>query len=79
MYDFTKEDAVSITQSDGALIEQQVLSLDLRLGNKCNLQCVMCYPGESNQWYKIQEQITIQKELFFGYFHFIFAQKKENF
>jgi organic radical activating enzyme len=61
MYDFTKEDAVSITQSDGALIEQQVLSLDLRLGNKCNLQCVMCYPGESNQWYKIQEQITGSK------------------
>jgi organic radical activating enzyme len=61
MYDFTKEDAISITQSDGTLVEQQVLSLDLRLGNKCNLQCVMCYPGESNQWYKIQEQITGSK------------------
>ena len=58
MYDFTRKDAESITLSDGAITEQRVLSMDLRLGNKCNLQCVMCYPGESNQWYKIQEQIT---------------------
>ena len=61
MYDFTREDAESITLSDGAVTEQRVLSMDLRLGNKCNLQCVMCYPGESNQWYKIQEQITGSK------------------
>jgi organic radical activating enzyme len=61
MYDFTREDAESITLPDGAVTEQRVLSMDLRLGNKCNLQCIMCYPGESNQWYKIQEQITGSK------------------
>ena len=61
MYNFTREDAKSITLPDGAVTEQRVLSMDLRLGNKCNLQCVMCYPGESNQWYKIQEQITGSK------------------
>lgn len=61
MYDFTREDAINITLPDGEIIEQRVLSMDLRLGNKCNLQCVMCYPGESNQWYKIQEQITGSK------------------
>jgi sulfatase maturation enzyme AslB (radical SAM superfamily) len=61
MYNFTREDAESITLSDGTITEQKVLSMDLRLGNKCNLQCVMCYPGESNQWYKIQEQITGSK------------------
>lgn len=61
MYDFTREDAESITLPDGSVTEQRVLSMDLRLGNKCNLQCVMCYPGESNQWYKIQEQITGSK------------------
>lgn len=61
MYDFTREDAESITLSDGTVTEQRVLSMDLRLGNKCNLQCVMCYPGESNQWYKIQEKITGSK------------------
>ena len=53
MYDFTREDAISITTPSGEITEQRVLSMDLRLGNKCNLQCVMCYPGESNQWYKI--------------------------
>ena len=61
MYDFTREDAINITLPDGTVTEQHVLSMDLRLGNKCNLQCVMCYPGESNQWYKIQEQITGSK------------------
>ena len=61
MYDFTKEDAEKITLEDGTVTEKRVLSMDLRLGNKCNLQCVMCYPGESNQWYKIQEQITGSK------------------
>ena len=61
MYNFTREDAIDITLPDGTVTEQRVLSMDLRLGNKCNLQCVMCYPGESNQWYKIQEQITGSK------------------
>ena len=61
MYDLTKEDAMNITQLDGTVTEQRILSMDLRLGNKCNLQCVMCYPGESNQWNKIQEQITGSK------------------
>jgi organic radical activating enzyme len=61
MYDFTREDAEHITLPDGTVTEQRVLSMDLRLGNKCNLQCVMCYPGESNQWNKIQEQITGSK------------------
>lgn len=61
MYDFSREDAEKITLEDGAVLENRILSLDLRLGNKCNLQCVMCYPGESNQWYKIQERITGSK------------------
>lgn len=61
MYDFTREDAEKITLQDGTVTEKRVLSMDLRLGNKCNLQCVMCYPGESNQWYKIQERITGSK------------------
>lgn len=58
MYDFTREDAEKITLEDGTVTDKKIFSMDLRLGNKCNLQCVMCYPGESNQWYKIQEKIT---------------------
>ena len=27
-----------------------IVSIDLRLGNTCNLQCVMCAPGESSTW-----------------------------
>jgi MoaA/NifB/PqqE/SkfB family radical SAM enzyme len=61
MYNFTKEDAAKITLNDGTVTESKIFSMDLRLGNKCNLQCVMCYPGESNQWYKIQEKITGSK------------------
>ncbi|MEM7646802.1 MAG: twitch domain-containing radical SAM protein, partial [Pseudomonadota bacterium] len=27
-----------------------VIAIDLRLGNTCNLQCVMCQPRESSKW-----------------------------
>jgi organic radical activating enzyme len=85
MYNFTKEDATNITCSDGTVIEQRILSMDLRLGNKCNLQCVMCYPGESNQWNKIQEQITGSKVFMIdnatystdGHEHFEWCNQKE--
>lgn len=28
-----------------------LITLDLRLGNTCNLQCIMCRPNESHKWY----------------------------
>lgn len=40
---------VSSTQSDGRL-KDGFVSIDLRLGNACNLQCVMCQPKESSKW-----------------------------
>lgn len=55
---FTIDDAKKDTLADGTIVNPKVLSMDLRLGNKCNLQCVMCYPGESTQWYPIQKVIT---------------------
>lgn len=30
--------------------EQGIVSVDLRLGNTCNLQCVMCRPQDSSKW-----------------------------
>lgn len=36
------------------------ITLDLRLGNTCNLKCVMCRPNESHKWY---EDIQKLKEL----------------
>lgn len=50
---FNQEQASLITAKDGSLIEEPpLLSIDLRLGNRCNFKCVMCYPGESHKLYK---------------------------
>lgn len=40
---------VSQTESDGFL-KASPIAIDLRLGNTCNLQCIMCQPRESSKW-----------------------------
>ncbi len=35
---------------DSGETQAGVIGLDLRLGNTCNLQCVMCQPRESSKW-----------------------------
>jgi len=40
---------VEATQEDGTL-EEDLVTLDFRLGNTCNLQCVMCRPQDSSMW-----------------------------
>lgn len=42
---------VENTHKDGT-IENDVYTVDFRLGNTCNLQCVMCRPQDSSKWYK---------------------------
>jgi pyruvate-formate lyase-activating enzyme len=42
-------DLVLSTQPNGQL-DKGLLSIDLRLGNTCNLQCIMCQPRESSRW-----------------------------
>ena len=37
------------TAADGT-VDAPVQYLDLRLGNTCNMQCVMCQPRESSRW-----------------------------
>ena len=49
---------IASTKPDGSL-EQRWITLDLRLGNTCNLQCVMCRPIDSSKWVK---QAKILKE-----------------
>jgi sulfatase maturation enzyme AslB (radical SAM superfamily) len=44
-------DLVSKTAEDGTL-DAGWITLDLRLGNTCNLQCVMCRPIDSSKWVK---------------------------
>jgi MoaA/NifB/PqqE/SkfB family radical SAM enzyme len=48
--DYIKE-LVSKTNPDGSL-DVDWITLDLRLGNTCNLQCVMCRPIDSSKWVK---------------------------
>lgn len=42
---------VDKTQEDGSL-EVDIPYFDLRLGNVCNLKCVMCSPHDSSSWIK---------------------------
>lgn len=39
----------SFTSSDIPI--ENLITLDLRLGNTCNLKCIMCRPNESHKWY----------------------------
>ncbi|MBC7466404.1 MAG: radical SAM protein [Bdellovibrio sp.] len=54
-FDFI-DSLVKQTGQDGQL-NAEVLSLDLRLGNTCNLQCVMCQPRESSKWASLSEKV----------------------
>jgi MoaA/NifB/PqqE/SkfB family radical SAM enzyme len=42
---------VDKTKHDGS-VSYDYITLDLRLGNTCNLQCVMCRPVDSSKWVK---------------------------
>ena len=48
--------------SDSGSLSRELLSVDLRPGNTCNLQCIMCQPRESSKWVvgaeKLLEHIT---------------------
>lgn len=45
------QELVDNTKEDGT-IDNDVFTVDFRLGNTCNLQCVMCRPQDSSKWYK---------------------------
>ena len=45
------QDLIDNTADDGHL-SQDVITLDLRLGNTCNVKCVMCRPTDSSKWVK---------------------------
>jgi organic radical activating enzyme len=50
-------DLVNRTDENGYL-EDDVITLDLRLGNTCNVQCVMCRPVDSSKWVRDSEKIA---------------------
>ena len=43
------DELISSTNDDGYL-DKDVITFDFRLGNTCNLQCVMCRPQDSSKW-----------------------------
>jgi sulfatase maturation enzyme AslB (radical SAM superfamily) len=45
------DEIVAKTKQDGS-VDHDLITLDLRLGNTCNLQCVMCRPVDSSKWVK---------------------------
>ncbi len=50
-------DRLHSVAGDGSLNED-IVSIDLRLGNTCNLQCVMCRPQDSSRWTALAKRIA---------------------
>ena len=46
---FDMNELISHTQEDGS-IPNKIYYVDLRLGSKCNLKCIMCSPHDSSLW-----------------------------
>lgn len=51
------EQLIMSTHPDGS-VDFKPLSLDLRLGNTCNLQCVMCRPRDSSKWLQDSKKLS---------------------
>ena len=51
-----KEKLIEETEADGS-IPPKIYYIDLRLGTKCNLKCVMCSPHDSSMWVKDWEKL----------------------
>lgn len=62
-YQSIKEELIKNTDPRTGKIEKvNILSSDYRLGNHCNLQCRMCYPGASKKWIKDWNNIRTEKK-----------------
>ena len=54
----TNDDEIENTRTDtnkryaGAVDEKSIKKIDLKLGNKCNLKCKMCFPYASSELWK---------------------------
>jgi len=46
---FSLDDIIGETKEDGE-IPPKIRYIDLRLGSKCNLKCIMCSPHDSSAW-----------------------------
>ena len=48
---YSLEDMIGETKEDGS-IPPKIRYIDLRMGSKCNLKCIMCSPHDSSLWVK---------------------------
>jgi len=52
------DNLISKTDSNGYL-DSKPITFDFRLGNTCNLKCVMCGPKDSSQWVRFAEEMNV--------------------
>ena len=52
------DNLISKTDSDGYL-DSKPITFDFRLGNTCNLKCVMCGPKDSSQWVRFAQEMNV--------------------
>jgi pyruvate-formate lyase-activating enzyme len=50
---------ISQTTEEG-VVPEELVYLDLRLGNTCNLKCIMCSPHDSSLWVADQKKLLTQ-------------------
>ena len=55
------QDLISKTRADGTL-DSHLQYLDLRLGNTCNMLCIMCQPHESSRWVLPAHELAASSE-----------------
>ena len=51
-WNFSLDDATTLTDSTGTISNSKLQYYDLRFGNLCNLACRMCGPTDSHTWYE---------------------------
>ena len=58
---FTYQDAVNYTRTDGSIMNKHIYDLDLRIGNTCDLACIMCGSINSSKWAELEKEINMSK------------------
>jgi sulfatase maturation enzyme AslB (radical SAM superfamily) len=76
---FDRAAAENITQEDGSISQSHLVDLDIRIGNLCNLRCVMCHPGEATRWYDDYQEITGWDHFHVDDTKYLLADSKDNF
>ena len=66
------------SKKENFYVDSPPLYLDIRPGNKCNLKCRMCNPGNSSQIFMEQEELLEKKKLHSGLIETGYFEKNEK-